>query len=323
MKNKPLAGLSMDLDNQWSYMKTHGDPGWEFYPSYFDVVIPRTLDLLEELGLSITFFLIGKDVRIKSNHNSVRMIIERGHEPGNHSLTHEPWLHLMTSKRIEKEIQATHNAISEVCGCEPTGFRGPGFSWSRSLLEVLYEYGYKYDASSLPTYIGPLARVYYFWNSTFSGEDRKDRAKLFGSVSDGFRPVKPYYWKLGCDKKILEIPVTTIPVLRLPFHLSYLIYLSRYSVLLMEKYLKTAILFCRLTNTYPSFLLHPLDLLGSDDVSTLAFFPGMDMDGKTKRGVFMRVVKILARHFTLVNMREFSRAITGAGNNVKSISLKG
>jgi hypothetical protein len=26
---KPLASLSLDLDNLWSYMKTHGDPGWE------------------------------------------------------------------------------------------------------------------------------------------------------------------------------------------------------------------------------------------------------------------------------------------------------
>ena len=27
------ASLSLDLDNQWSYMKTHGDDGWESYPS--------------------------------------------------------------------------------------------------------------------------------------------------------------------------------------------------------------------------------------------------------------------------------------------------
>jgi peptidoglycan-N-acetylglucosamine deacetylase len=26
--SKPIASLSLDLDNKWSYMKTHGDPGW-------------------------------------------------------------------------------------------------------------------------------------------------------------------------------------------------------------------------------------------------------------------------------------------------------
>ena len=44
---KPIASLSLDLDNKWSYMKTHGDPGWESLPSYLPVVVPRFLRLLE------------------------------------------------------------------------------------------------------------------------------------------------------------------------------------------------------------------------------------------------------------------------------------
>ena len=38
---KPLASLSLDLDNKWSYMKTHGDAGWEALPSYLDACVPR------------------------------------------------------------------------------------------------------------------------------------------------------------------------------------------------------------------------------------------------------------------------------------------
>ena len=41
---KPLASLSLDLDNKWSYMKTHGDAGWEAFPSYLDIVVPRVLE---------------------------------------------------------------------------------------------------------------------------------------------------------------------------------------------------------------------------------------------------------------------------------------
>ena len=48
---KPLASISLDLDNLWSYMKTHGDPGWESFPSYLDTFIPLVLDLLDELDL--------------------------------------------------------------------------------------------------------------------------------------------------------------------------------------------------------------------------------------------------------------------------------
>jgi len=44
--DQPVASLSLDLDNKWSYLKTHGDVGWESFPSYLDMVVPRVLDFL-------------------------------------------------------------------------------------------------------------------------------------------------------------------------------------------------------------------------------------------------------------------------------------
>jgi hypothetical protein len=38
--DRPVASLSLDLDNQWSYMKTHGDPAGRTSSSYLDVVVP-------------------------------------------------------------------------------------------------------------------------------------------------------------------------------------------------------------------------------------------------------------------------------------------
>lgn len=309
MKSR-LAALSIDMDNQWSYMKTHGDPGWESYPTYFPVLIPYLLDLLDELNLSITFFLVGIDVQQYENEPYIRMITDRGHEVGNHSLTHEPWLHLYPKGQIRDELSTTHTAITEVAGQEPRGFRGPGFSWSRDLLEVLLELGYRYDASTLPTFIGPLARMYYFWTADLDKDERAQRRKLFGTIADGFRPVRPYAWSLGGERELLELPVTTIPVFRTPFHLSYLIYLNRYSPWLMERYLQVAVMMCKATGTQPSFLLHPLDVLGGDQVPKLAFFPGMDVDAATKRRLFVKVIGMLSRHFSLTNMTTYAAAIS-------------
>ncbi len=52
----------------------------------------------------------------------------------------------------------------------------------------------------------------------------------------------------------------------------------------------------------PSFLLHPLDILGPDDAPGLAFFPGMSMPAARKIALFRRVMKSLAEHFDLVPM---------------------
>jgi len=303
-KNKRLAAISLDLDNQWSYMKIHGDEGWDTYPSYFDIFIPHVLDLLDELELKITFFIVGKDTEQEENRKYLRMITERGHEVGNHSYNHESWLQSYSKEEIEKEIIDAELAIENVTGQTPSGFRGPGFSWSIDLLKVLEKRGYKYDASTLPTYLGPLARKYYFMKSSLSREEKKARKELFGKFSEGFRKLKPYYHDLGGEKKLAEIPVTTMPIFKMPFHLSYLIYLSNISMSLMKTYLNTAILLCKITRTPVSFLLHPLDIIGGDKLKQLAFFPGMNIKTEKKMRVCITVLKKLKLNFRIVSMSE-------------------
>jgi len=304
-KNKPIAGISLDLDNQWSYMKIHGDEGWDQYPSYFDIFIPHILNVLDELNLKITFFIVGKDTESEENRKYLRMITERGHEVGNHSYHHESWLQTYSYEKIENEITRAENAILETTGQRPIGFRGPGFSWSKDLLKVLESRGYKYDASTLPTYLGPLARAYYFWKSDLTKEEKRARKELFGKFSEGFRKLEPYKWDLGNGKFITEMPVTTMPIFKMPFHLSYLIYLGNISMPLMKIYLSIAIWLCKLTNTPISFLLHPLDLIGGDQINDLAFFPGMNVASKEKVKVFKNVIEILKNHFRIFTMDEF------------------
>ncbi len=311
---RPLASVSLDLDNLWSYMKTHGDAGWESRPTYLPVFLPPVLDALDRLGLSITFMIVGVDAARAENAAALRTVTERGHEVGNHSFEHEPWLHLYPRERLEREIAEAEDAIVAATGQRPIGFRGPGFSWSADLFEILLDRGYLYDASTLPTFLGPLARAYYFWTAKLSAEDRAERAALFGTVRDGLRPNKAYRWQLAGERTLLEIPVTTFPGIRTPFHLSYLLYLSRVSERLMIAYLRSAAAACRLTGTQPSFLLHPLDLLGGDQAPALAFFPGMDLTGERKRELFHKVLTCLGRSFTLVNMSTHARSLAARPN---------
>ena len=85
-------------------MKTHGDEGWEAFPSYLDVVVPRVLEILDEKQLKITFFVVGQDAAREENHPALRSIAEAGHEIGNHSFHHEPWLHLYSDEQIAEEF---------------------------------------------------------------------------------------------------------------------------------------------------------------------------------------------------------------------------
>jgi hypothetical protein len=316
---KQTASLSLDLDNKWSYMKTHGDAGWETYPSYLDVVVPRVLTFLKERGLKITFFIVGCDASIDSNLEPLQMIADAGHEIANHSFNHEPWLHLYTKEQLTDEFQQTEDALARITKQKLIGFRGPGYSLSPTVLEVLAERGYQYDCSTLPTYIGPLARAYYFMASPeMSAEEKEKRKKLFGKFSDGFQSLKPYLWRVA-DRELIEIPVTTLPVFKVPIHASYLIYLSTFSRLAAKVYWRTAVELCRMTGTQMSLLLHPLDFLSGDDVPELKFFPAMNLPLETKLKFVSETLQTMQNSFDVVNMSEHAKLAGAAKLPVKTL----
>ncbi len=309
---KPIASLSIDLDNQWSYLKTHGDAGWETFPSYLDLVVPRILALLAELELTATFFIVGQDAALKVNHAALRSIADAGHEIGNHSFHHNPWMHQYSTEQLEAELAQAEEQIELATGRHPIGYRAPGYSFSQSTLVALQRRGYLYDASTLPTFIGPLARAYYFMSARLTTEGREQRSELFGSLRDGLRPLKPYRWRLGDEEgraELIEIPVTTFPIIRFPFHISYIEYLASISRRLALRYYRSALTLCRLTGTQPSLLLHPLDFLGGDDLSELAFFPAMGLESGQKLGIVKEALARLAGKFRVLSIREHAHIV--------------
>lgn len=310
---KRTASLSLDLDNKWSYLKTHGDASWQQHPSYLDVMVPRSLAMLQELGLSITYFIVGQDAVLEENTNALKSIADAGHEIGNHSFHHEPWLHLYSPEKLAAELNSAQDAIESATGQRPTGFRGPGFSLSEQTLSTLIDLGMQYDCSTLPTFIGPLARLYYFWTSKLDKAQKEERKILFGTMKEGLRSLKPYRWQVRSER-ILEIPVTTIPIVRSPFHISYLLFLLRFSKPLAITYFRFALAMCKLRGVEPSLLLHPLDFLGEEDDPDLAFFPAMDLGAKRKCEFLREVLEIYQRQFDVVTMREHaSRIATRTG----------
>lgn len=289
-------------------MRSHGDAGWAELPSYLDVAVPRILKFLKERDLTITFFIVGQDAALEKNRDAIAAIAEAGHEIANHSFNHEPWLHLYSKDELVAEFEKTETALENVTGKRPVGFRGPGFSLSPTVIEVLGERGYEYDCSTLPTYIAPLARAYFFLKSPdISVEEKEKMRKLFGKFSDGFQTLKPQFIETN-GRSMVEIPVTTFPLVKTPIHASYLLYLSSFSGAAARLYWRSAVAACRLTGTEPSFLLHPLDFLGGEDVDALKFFPGMNLSAEKKIVFLDYAISALTRRFEVVTMREHAHA---------------
>lgn len=85
---------------------------------------PVLLDLLDAFQTKAVFFVIGEKVR--RHPELAREIVRRGHELGNHTLSHpHPTFWCAGPKRTRREIEGGSRAIEEVTGVKPRWFRAP------------------------------------------------------------------------------------------------------------------------------------------------------------------------------------------------------
>jgi peptidoglycan/xylan/chitin deacetylase (PgdA/CDA1 family) len=76
--------------------------------------VPRFLEIMKRRSQRITVFVVGQDAELDGNKAALRSIADAGHEIGNHSFHHEPWLHLYSEDQAEAEIARAEQAAAEV-----------------------------------------------------------------------------------------------------------------------------------------------------------------------------------------------------------------
>ncbi|MEM0911027.1 MAG: polysaccharide deacetylase family protein [Pseudomonadota bacterium] len=309
MKHKPIAAISLDLDNLWSYQRADGQRDWQNFKTYLPFVIPRIVRILETLEMQMTVFVVGKDAEIEENKESLLSLGKAGHAIGNHSYLHEPWMHKYSDAELGRDLEMSESALHGLFDVKLHGFRAPGFSASPRLLNLLTHLGYTYDASSFPTFIGPLARWAYFRSANLSDAEKAEREDQFGTFSDGFLPLKPHRLNSSAGD-IIEVPVTTFPILKTPIHLTYIHYLAERSENVAFAYFKTALFLCRKLRITPVILLHPLDFLAEDKVSELAGFPGFGKDTAKKAAFTENLLDIVNKSFQPTTLCQFVESIT-------------
>ena len=295
--------LSLDLDDAWTYLRAAGRKGYETTPSVIPTVCERLLTTLHRHRAQLTLFVVGHDLDDERKVAAIRPLVQAGHEIGCHSQMHEPEFATLDRDQLEREILGCADRIEQVLGVRPICFRAPGFARNPHTPAVLEKGGFRCDGSFLPTFLGPIARMFYFMRSGLDHEARKKRGAMFGGFADAFGHLRAKPHRHA--PSVLDLPVTTMPIFRLPFHLSYILWLSGKARWLARAYLATGLDLCRLTRTPPSYLLHSLDFLGRGEHPDLDFFPGMDVLWQDKLAMIDHLLAKLTRDFQVVPIGAF------------------
>jgi polysaccharide deacetylase family protein (PEP-CTERM system associated) len=147
----------------------------------------RILDVLGELGVTATFFVLGRVA--EREPELVRRIHRLGHEIACHGLSHA----LIYEQRREEFRSETFQAkqlLEDIIGSAVHGYRASTFSVRADSLwamEVIAEAGFSYDSSIAPV-----------------------RHDLYGLAK---APASPYRLAVSSDVSIIEIPVATVRML--------------------------------------------------------------------------------------------------------------
>lgn len=107
------------------------------------------METLDKHNVKATFFMTGGFV--SDNPECVKTLVEKGHEPGNHSEHHYD-MATITAGEMKTEIMDVHKKVKELTGKDMKVFRPPYGSYNNELIDTVYGCDYypiQWDVDSL------------------------------------------------------------------------------------------------------------------------------------------------------------------------------
>lgn len=252
------VALGIDLDGLELYAGIHGleipldDRARSLVPG---VAATRFGELCATLGISGTLFVVGEDLANGYGEDEIASLARAGHEIASHSYAHDYGLSRLDEGLIDDDLRLAEDAIENACRARPRGFRAPGYTLSDTLMSVLSRRGYLYDSSLLPSpgYYAAKAAV-IAWMALRGRSSRS----ILGGPRQLVRSRAPHRNAHG----VLELPVATLPGLRVPYIGTLISMLPESAGTLLGQTLRT--------DPLVVVELHGIDLLDASDGVTQA-----------------------------------------------------
>ncbi len=144
--NQPTVCLTFDFDAISLWIGPYGatSPSMISRGEFGVVGVERILRLLEREKIPATFFVPGHTA--ETYPDTVRAIADAGHEVGHHGYLHENPVTLSPEEE-RRVLERGMDALDRTLGRRPIGYRSPAWDNSPHTIELLLEYGFRYESS--------------------------------------------------------------------------------------------------------------------------------------------------------------------------------
>lgn len=292
VSTRSLATIQVDLDGFWTNLKYYGYDAPVTPDAILETAIPRYLDLFHEFNIKATFFVIGKDAADPQKRLLLKQLADEGHELANHTYSHPFGLRSCTPDQKRKEIEEGENAISQITGRKPVGFKAPGYDIDKEVLQLLAERGYHYDSSYIPTFVYPIIMRLNTWLK--GGVLRTHGPKWSWFMKRN----RPYIILSKDNTHLTEVPCTVMPFLKIPIHATFAFKLGFF-------YFKIAHRFVRMFNIPLNYEFHAVDLADEIHDQRLGHLAGMSLERRLNLSRVM--LREMTKHHQFVTSAELVR----------------
>jgi peptidoglycan/xylan/chitin deacetylase (PgdA/CDA1 family) len=141
------VALTFDFDGMSSYIALGASsPSMVSRGELGPIGVRRILGLLADFDARATFFVPGHTAL--AFPAAVRAVVEAGHEVGHHGWVHENPVALDRAQEAQV-LRRGIEALREVTGETPVGYRSPAWDNSPHTVELLLEHGFEYESSMM------------------------------------------------------------------------------------------------------------------------------------------------------------------------------
>ncbi len=144
MKTQATLTFDFDAESLWMSLGQMSPQPMSRGKYGAQVGIDRILALLDREAIPATFFVPGETAR--RHPDKVRAIVNAGHEIGHHGDVHEAPATLSFDEE-RKCLTRGMDALVDVTGKRPIGYRSPSWDFSENTLNLLKEFEFEWDSS--------------------------------------------------------------------------------------------------------------------------------------------------------------------------------
>ncbi len=99
----------------------------------------KIIEILDKHEIKTTFFMTGE--WIEKYPDCVKLLVEKGHDLGNHSRSH-PDMTTLSKEEQKAQLMEAHDAVKDIAGYEMELFRPPYGAYNNEVIRTCYENNY-------------------------------------------------------------------------------------------------------------------------------------------------------------------------------------